>query len=122
MDDMDTRSTTMREPSSSPPATSAVVVDGLTKTYDGRTVVDDVSFTVEGGEIFAILGPNGAGKSTTVEAIAGLRTPDAGTVRIFGHDPHTDRTEVTQLLGVQLQESSFPDQLSVREIVDTYRG
>ncbi len=112
----------MREPTSSPPATSAVVVDGLTKAYDGRTVVDDVSFTVDPGEIFAILGPNGAGKTTTVEAIAGLRTRDAGTVRVFGHDPLADRTEVRQLLGVQLQESSFQDKLTVREIVDTYRG
>jgi len=112
----------MSEPTSSPPATSAVIVDGLTKTYDGRTVVDDVSFTVEQGEVFAILGPNGAGKSTTVESIAGLRVPDSGTVRIFGHDPLADRTEVRQLLGVQLQESSFQDKLTVREIVDTYRG
>src|SRR6056297_1158224 len=122
MDDMDTRSTTMREPSSSPAATSAVVVDGLTKAYDGRTVVDDVSFTVEQGEIFAILGPNGAGKTTTVESIAGLRTRDAGTVRVFGHDPLADRTEVRQVLGVQLQESSFQDKLTAREIIDTYRG
>lgn len=112
----------MREPGSSLPATSAVVVDGLTKAYDGRTVVDDVSFTVDQGEIFAILGPNGAGKSTTVEAIAGLRRRDAGTVRVFGHDPLADRMEVRQLLGVQLQESSFQDKLTVGEIVDTYRG
>jgi ABC-2 type transport system ATP-binding protein len=98
------------------------VVERLAKAYDGRTVVDDVSFTVEQGEIFAILGPNGAGKSTTVESIAGLRRPDGGTVRILGRDPHTDRANVRQLLGVQLQESSFQDKLTVREIVDTFRG
>lgn len=106
----------------SPSATSAITVQSLTKTYDGRTVVDDVSFSVELGEIFAILGPNGAGKTTTVESIAGLRTPDTGTVLVFGHDPLADRSEVRALLGVQLQESSFQDKLSVREIVDTYRG
>ena len=107
---------------SAAPTTTAIAVDGLTRSYDGRTVVDDVSFTVEEGEILAILGPNGAGKTTTVESVAGLRTPDAGTVRVFGHDPIVDRTEVARLLGVQLQESSFQDKLTVREIVDTYRG
>lgn len=119
---MQPRSTTLTDPSSSPRAAPPVAVEGLTKAYDGRTVVDDISFTVEQGEIFAILGPNGAGKSTTVESIAGLRTPDGGSVRIFGHDPRTGRADVTQLLGVQLQESSFPDKLTAREIVDTYRG
>jgi ABC-2 type transport system ATP-binding protein len=104
------------------PASHAVEVRDLTKAYDGRTVVQDVSFTVEPGEIFAILGPNGAGKTTTVESIAGLRTPDTGTVRVFGHDPRTDRAQVRHLLGVQLQESSFHDKLTVREIVETYRG
>ncbi|MEE8603690.1 ABC transporter ATP-binding protein [Euzebya tangerina] len=105
-----------------PTTSRAVVVEGLTKVYAGRTVVDGVSFSVEQGEIFAILGPNGAGKTTTVESIAGLRTPDTGVVRVFGHDPLADRATVRQLLGVQLQESSFQDKLTVREIVDTYRG
>ncbi len=47
-----------------------IEVDGLTKVYDGKTVVDNISFAVDEGEIFAILGPNGAGKTTTVESIA----------------------------------------------------
>jgi ABC-2 type transport system ATP-binding protein len=105
-----------------PSATAAITVEGLTKTYDGRTVVDDVSFTVDEGEIFAILGPNGAGKTTTVESVAGLRSLDAGIVRVFGHDPYTERSSVRHLLGVQLQESSFQDRLTVREIVETFRG
>ncbi len=104
------------------PGPHAVEVRGLAKAYDGRTVVDDVTFTVEEGEIFAILGPNGAGKTTTVESIAGLRTPDAGSVRVFGHDPVADRGRVRDVLGVQLQESSFQDKLTAREIIDTYRG
>ncbi len=104
------------------PGPHAVEVRGLSKAYDGRTVVDDVSFTIEEGEIFAILGPNGAGKTTTVESIAGLRTPDAGSVRVFGHDPVADRGRVRDVLGVQLQESSFQDKLTAREIIDTYRG
>ena len=103
-------------------ADPAITVTGLVKRYDSRTVVDEVSLTVELGEIFAIVGPNGASKSTTIETIAGLRTPDAGTVRVFGHDPFGDRTAVRRLLGVQLQESSFQDKLTAREIVDTYAG
>ena len=103
-------------------ADPAITVTGLVKRYDSRAVVDEVSLTVEQGEIFAIVGPNGAGKSTTIETIAGLRTPDAGTVRVFGHDPFGDRTAVRRLLGVQLQESSFQDKLTAREIVDTYAG
>ena len=55
-----------------------IEVDGLTKSYDDKTVVDDVTFSVEEGEIFAIVGPNGAGKTTTVESIAGLRPPTQG--------------------------------------------
>ena len=62
-----------------------IEVDELTKSYD-KTVVDDVSFSVEEGEIFAILGPNGAGKTTTVESIAGLRTSDSGRIEVFGFD------------------------------------
>ncbi len=97
-----------------------IEVDGLTKTYDGKTVVDHISFAVDEGEIFAILGPNGAGKTTTVESIAGLRTPDAGRVTVFGFDPLVDRAEVRARLGVQLQESRFQDRVKVKEIVDTF--
>jgi ABC-type cobalamin/Fe3+-siderophores transport system ATPase subunit len=81
----------------------AINVQELTKTYGDQTVVDGVSFSVEEGEIFAILGPNGAGKTTTVESIAGLRTPDAGSIEVFGLDPQRDRTELRGLLGVQLR-------------------
>lgn len=97
-----------------------IEVDGLTKSYDGKTVVDGVSFTVKDGEIFAILGPNGAGKTTTVESIAGLRTLDSGRVRVFGFDPQTDRDEVRSRLGVQLQESRFQERMKVGEVVETY--
>jgi ABC-type sulfate/molybdate transport systems ATPase subunit len=72
---------------------SVIQVDGLTKRYDGKTVVDDVSFSAEEGEIFAILGPNGAGKTTTVESIAGLRTPDSGRIEVFDFDPLAERAE-----------------------------
>lgn len=97
-----------------------IEVDGLLKRYGDKVVVNDVSFSVEDGEVFAILGPNGAGKTTAVESIAGLRTPDAGRVRVFGLDPHEDAVQVRRLLGVQLQESRFQDRVKVREVVETF--
>src|SRR6516165_9333564 len=78
----------------------AVEVAHLRKTYGTLVAVDDVSFSVAEGEIFGILGPNGAGKTTAVECAVGLRQPDAGTVRLLGLDPGSDRTETHRLVGV----------------------
>ncbi|MFG1863240.1 ABC transporter ATP-binding protein [Microbispora bryophytorum] len=97
-----------------------IEVDRLRKSYGGRTVVDDVSFAVEEGEIFGLLGPNGAGKTTTVECIEGLRKPDAGRVRLSGLDPVADRERVTPILGVQLQHSDLQGKLTVREVLELY--
>jgi ABC-2 type transport system ATP-binding protein len=97
-----------------------IEVDHLRKRYRDVVAVDDVSFTVERGEIFGILGPNGAGKTTTVEIIEGLRTPDGGTVRVLGLDPHRDGAELRQRVGAQLQESELPDRLKIREAIELY--
>ncbi|WP_372346917.1 ABC transporter ATP-binding protein [Streptomyces sp. KL116D] len=97
-----------------------IEVAGLRKSYAGRAVVDDVSFTVDEGEIFGILGPNGAGKTTTVECVEGLRTPDAGRIRVAGLDPVRDHAQVTGILGAQLQESEIQPKLTVREALELY--
>ncbi|WP_433349016.1 ATP-binding cassette domain-containing protein [Micromonospora sp. CA-111912] len=99
-----------------------IEVEHLHKRYGEKVAVDDVSFTVEQGEIFGVLGPNGAGKTTTVECVQGLRRADGGTVRVLGLDPIRDRTEVRQRVGAQLQESQLPDKLRVREALDLYRS
>ncbi|WP_405617108.1 ABC transporter ATP-binding protein [Streptomyces sp. NBC_01511] len=99
---------------------TALEVRNLHKRYGQHIAVDDVSFTVEEGEIFGIIGPNGAGKTTTVESIAGLRTPDSGSISVLGLDPIDNRAEVRELLGVQLQESSFPDAIKVAEALELY--
>jgi ABC-2 type transport system ATP-binding protein len=100
---------------------SAVIdVQHLHKKYGDTVAVADISFTVHEGEIFGILGPNGAGKTTTVECIEGLREPDRGEVSVLGLDPQRDRAELTQRLGVQLQESRLPDQLRVGEALELY--
>ncbi|MEV6282187.1 ABC transporter ATP-binding protein [Kribbella sp. NPDC051770] len=97
-----------------------VVVRNLRKTYGATVAVDDVSLSVRTGEIFGILGPNGAGKTTTVESIAGLRTPDGGTVTVAGLDPRTHRGQITSLVGVQLQSSELPDKIKAREALELY--
>ncbi|GAA4905854.1 ABC-2 type transport system ATP-binding protein [Stackebrandtia albiflava] len=99
---------------------TALEVRNLHKRYGRHVAVEDVSFTVEEGEIFGVIGPNGAGKTTTVECIAGLRTPDSGAISVLGLDPIRDRAEVRERLGVQLQESGFPDAITVAEALELY--
>ncbi len=98
--------------------TAVIEVQHLHKTYGDTVAVGDVSFTVHEGEIFGILGPNGAGKTTTVECIEGLREPNGGEISVLGLDPQRDRAELTQRLGVQLQQSRLPDQLRVAEALE----
>ena len=92
-----------------------VEVIDLRKSYGAVRAVDGVSMTVDRGEIHGVLGPNGAGKTTTVESIAGLRTPDSGTVRVAGTDPAADRARTTRLVGVQLQEARLQPKIRVGE-------
>jgi ABC-2 type transport system ATP-binding protein len=100
--------------------TSVIEVQGLHKAYGGTVAVDDVSFTVAEGEIFGILGRNGAGKTTTVECVEGLRAPDRGRIRVLGLDSRRDRAELTQRLGVQLQDGQLPERLRVGEALRLY--
>lgn len=97
-----------------------IAVDHLYKRYHDHMAVQDVSFTVEEGEIFGVVGPNGSGKTTTVECIEGLRKPDRGTVRVLGLDPQRDHRELHQHVGVQLQESALPEKIKVWEALDLY--
>lgn len=97
-----------------------IEVENLHKRYGDTVAVDDVSFTVERGEIFGILGRNGAGKTTTVECVEGLRAPDGGTVRVLGLDPRRERAKVTRVLGAQLQETALQDKIKVGEAIDLY--
>ena len=100
----------------------AVEIEDLSKRYGNTVALDHVSLQVAEGEIFGILGPNGAGKTTAVECLVGLRTPDSGRLRVFGLDPHRDRSELHAQVGVQLQQSAFPDRLKVSEIEEMYRS
>jgi ABC-2 type transport system ATP-binding protein len=99
---------------------TVVEVKGLRKRYGPQVAVDDISFSVEEGEVFGILGPNGAGKTTTVECVAGLRTPDAGEITVMGLEPQRDAQRLRRVLGMQLQESELPDRLKVTEALKLY--
>ena len=65
----------------------AVFVEGLTKTYNGKTVVNHLNLSVKSGTVFGLLGANGAGKSTTIECMLGTKQANSGTVRLLGQDP-----------------------------------
>jgi ABC-2 type transport system ATP-binding protein len=76
-----------------------IEIDGLTKRYGRHTVVDDLSFRCESGEVLGFLGPNGAGKSTTMKMLTGFVTPSAGSASVCGHDIATDGLEARRKLG-----------------------
>lgn len=80
-------------------ATPAIEVDHLTKKFGAFTAVDDVSLTIEPGEIFGFLGPNGAGKSTTIRAILDLIRPTEGACRVLGFDSRKDAVQIRRHLG-----------------------
>ena len=94
-----------------------IEVENLRKTYGDLKAVDDVSFSVEKGEIFGMLGPNGPGKTTTLEMIEGLRKIDNGQVQVAGIDVDMKPNAVKSRIGVQLQSSSFFDYLNLKELL-----
>jgi len=98
-------------------------IEGLTKTYDKFTAVDEISFTVNEGEVFALLGPNGAGKTTTVEIIECLKTPDKGKVEIFGIDlkDKKKQNDVKRRIGVMPQNFNAFDWLTVKENLEYFK-
>ena len=100
---------------------AAIEADGLTKRYDGREVLRDVSFRVAAGETFALLGPNGAGKTTTVEMVEGYRRPDAGSVRVLGVDPARAGHDHRARVGLMLQGGGGVDpRMTAREVLQLH--
>jgi ABC-2 type transport system ATP-binding protein len=99
---------------------SIITVSHLCKRYGAVAAVDDVTFSINEGEIFGIIGPNGAGKTTMVECISGLRVPDSGSVTIYDLSPKDDRAKLRKFIGVQLQEGSLPPRIKVLEAVNLF--
>lgn len=92
-----------------------IEVQGLTKEYGNKAVVDNISFSVHEGEIFGVLGPNGAGKTTTLEMIEALRPIDGGLVTVDGYDVKRDVAKIKHIIGVQLQSSAFFEKMTLSE-------
>jgi len=89
-----------------------IEVRDLSKRYGETTVVDEVSFTVNGGEIFGLLGPNGAGKTTTILMLLGLTEITSGQARVLGHDPEREPLEVKRRVGYLPDSVGFYDHLT----------
>ncbi len=102
-----------------------IEVKNLVKKYPNRssgdfTAVNGISFNVMKGETFGILGPNGAGKTTTLEIMEGLKRPTSGEVILDGKNVDKETDAVKQVIGVQLQSSTFFENLNLVELIDTF--
>ena len=94
----------------------AIFVEGLTKKYGERIVVNNLNLSVKRGTVFGLLGANGAGKSTTIECILGTKKADEGTVRLLGQDPKKQRRSLFERVGVQFQEGDYQKEIKVSEL------
>ena len=110
-------------PTTAPHATApALLLRGLRKTFGDVVAVDGLDLEVASGECFGLLGPNGAGKTTTIEICEGLTPPDAGTVQLLGLGWNHHANELRQRIGIQLQETQFPEKLTVEEVLRLFRS
>ncbi len=97
-----------------------IEVSSLRKNYGTLKAVNDISFSVNVGEVFALLGPNGAGKTTTIEILEGLRERDGGDVKVLGVDPWKSGYELHEKIGVIPQEFNFIEKTTPREAIIYY--
>ncbi|MFZ6799526.1 ABC transporter ATP-binding protein [Undibacterium sp. Di24W] len=96
----------------------AIDVAGLSKSYDGRHVVDQVDIQVAQGSICGFLGPNGSGKTTTIRMLCGLLTPDAGSGTCLGLDIFKDAAQIKRQVGYMTQKFGLYEDLSIRQNLD----
>jgi ABC-2 type transport system ATP-binding protein len=102
------------------PDEAAIEVSNLRKVYGDLVAVNNISFKIRKGEVFAFLGPNGAGKTTTVEMIESIRQPNAGRIKIFGRDIKDSFNEVKEKIGILPQEFLSFEKLTVKETLVYY--
>jgi len=95
--------------------TIIVECENIVKRYGDIIAVNDVSFSIEEGEIFGLVGPNGAGKTTLIEMIESLRIPDSGSISVLGLNPVREADELREKIGVQLQTTSIQPNIKVKE-------
>jgi ABC-2 type transport system ATP-binding protein len=95
-----------------------IEVSNLTKSFGGKTVVNNLNLIVKQGETFGLLGHNGAGKSTSIDCILGLKKLDSGNVKVLGMDPKNHRKQLFRQVGVQLQSSHYQQNIKVYELCE----
>jgi ABC-2 type transport system ATP-binding protein len=103
-------------------AEAALRIRALKKAFADVQAVDGIDLEVAKGECFGLLGPNGAGKTTTIEICEGLTAADEGTVELLGLNWKTGADELRQRIGIQLQETQFPDKMTVEETLRLFRS
>jgi len=99
-----------------------IQVQQVTKQYNSTNALEKLDLTVEEGGVVGLLGPNGAGKTTLVEILEGLRSPTSGTVRVLGLDPSSMARQLKQRIGVQLQSTAVPEELTPMETLKVFAG
>ena len=97
-----------------------IKVENLSKTFGELAAVDNISFDVESGEVFAFLGPNGAGKTTTIKILTTLLRPTSGKISIDGLDPATHPNEVRKRFGIVFQDPSLDQELTAYENMELH--
>ena len=100
----------------------SLLLRGVRKAFADVQAVDGLDLEVARGECFGLLGPNGAGKTTTIEICEGLTSPDEGTVEVLGLNWNSGGDELRQRIGIQLQETQFPEKLKVEETLRMFRS
>jgi ABC-2 type transport system ATP-binding protein len=101
---------------------SAILVDGLTKQFDGFTAVDHIHFSVAPGEVFGYLGPNGSGKTTTIRMLLGLLRPSAGAAQVLGLDIDRDAEKIRPQVGYMSQKFALYHDLDAGQNLNFYAG
>lgn len=96
----------------------AVIIKGLTKSYGGKTVVNNLDITVKSGTVFGLLGANGAGKSTVVDCILGTKKADSGEIKLLGMNPEKNRRALFEKIGVQFQQGDCQKEIKVFELLE----
>jgi ABC-2 type transport system ATP-binding protein len=101
-------------------AQKIIVAQNLVKSFGDMKAVDDISFSVDKGEIFAFLGPNGAGKSTTIKMMTTMLRPTSGTLTLAGHDVTKERDAARKSFGIVFQDPSLDEELTAYENMDLH--
>jgi len=98
----------------------SIEIRGLTKRFEDKTAVDDLTLTIEAGELFGLLGPNGAGKTVTIKTLCGILKPTSGTATVNGLDITKDAEKIHRIIGLCPQEPAYYNYLSGRENIEMF--